>query len=559
VLSSIHPGELGPAQLWEDVDILRQHGLLDRAVNSNGQLTFDHQITRDVVYDLMLFEQRRQLHSRAARHYELAPEVRRHAPIMAHHYELAGQFDLALSMLERAAEEAMRSGAFRDAENFLLSCLRIVEAPRDSAPRQVNASTLDRARWHRMASQCEAVMGNMEEVGMHAQRALVLLGETDSDRALGLGALSVIGMAGQASDRLLGTVPWERQVTPEVAYEMAHAYQGKWLWAFSKQKLPEMIHAAVRSCRTSELSEDPDTMATGYGGMAMLVSMAGQRRLTEHYVARCIDACERSADISRMLNPRVALAMLHVNNGDWHRAGQQIDIAQQLSEQLQDHTQWGYAQVLKIWVGIYQDQTRQTRNEVDLLADRGRRANNVQLIAWAKRIDGQLRLQAGAFADAVDVFEAVLPLARDNHDLPAELMGHCYLTFALTRCGRLEDARAGARSAIALIGRPTSHAVLLGISDLLTALQEMIELSDSRSTTDELEHMQNTVLSGLGRYASTFPIGRATYHRHRGAIAEKAGHRWRARRDFREGLRAAIAIGMPREERLLRQHFSRER
>ena len=563
VLRAIHPADVSAEQLERDLQVLIQHRLLSavaQPAEAPGQLRFDHQLTREVAYDLMLFEKRRELHRRIARHHErssTAPEQQ--AAVLALHYERAGEHGRALSMLQQAAEQAMRSGAFREAEDFLQRCLRVadeIEAP-GAKPGRAPATDLERARWHRMLAECHETLGNVELMGRHSERTLALLGERTAGRFASFALGTVAGMLGQGSDRLLGRVPWERGMAPEVAFEVARAHHVWGAYLYYWLRAPEMIYSGIRGCRAAELSGDPGLMCNGYGGMALWLAMAGQERIRDHYAERTIAARRQTTDLVRTVRPCVQLGLSYLGTGHWERSMEHLRIAQRVSDQIGYHTGWGWAQAVRVWHGVYREQLGQVRQDVEALAERGRQANNEQLVGWAKRFEAHLTLDAGGYAEAAESFAEALPILRGKYDRAEELLISSSLSLALARAGRIGEAHETARAATTMIGRPTSHILLLGLCDLLSAIDELDGPDAPRARADELQGLRRSAMEGLREYASAFPIGRPAQQRHRGMAAERSGNRQAARAAYRKGLRLATSLGLPRERRLLQERLAR--
>ncbi|HET7089718.1 MAG TPA: hypothetical protein VFL17_13865, partial [Anaerolineae bacterium] len=113
---------------------------------------FKHVITQDVAYNLMLFAQRRQLHRAVAEWYERAQARERgrarYDQLLAYHWSLAGDDEKAAGYLEKAAHQAMRSGANAEAkalfEQALETLSRLPVTP--ERQRQVVDLAVDLAR-----------------------------------------------------------------------------------------------------------------------------------------------------------------------------------------------------------------------------------------------------------------------------------------------------------------------------------------------------------------------------------------------------------------------------
>ena len=92
------------------------------AEHSELAYLFRHEITREVAYDLLTESQSRQLHRAVAEWHERTyteDELAPHYALLAHHWARADDPDKAVTYLERAGRQALRSGAFSEALIFL--------------------------------------------------------------------------------------------------------------------------------------------------------------------------------------------------------------------------------------------------------------------------------------------------------------------------------------------------------------------------------------------------------------------------------------------------------
>jgi class 3 adenylate cyclase/tetratricopeptide (TPR) repeat protein len=101
---------------------------------TDGAYRFGHEITRDVAYALLTTAQSRQLHRAVATWHEgtyAAEELVPHYALLAHHWARASDPDKAVTYLERAGRQALRSGAFREALLFLTDAIDVKGAKPD--------------------------------------------------------------------------------------------------------------------------------------------------------------------------------------------------------------------------------------------------------------------------------------------------------------------------------------------------------------------------------------------------------------------------------------------
>jgi predicted ATPase/class 3 adenylate cyclase len=99
--------------------------------------SFKHAITQDVVYNLMLFAQRRQLHRAVAEWYERAytdePWL---YPLLAYHWSKADDVLRALAYLQKAGEHALAISALREARMQFAQAVALAGDMRADSPEQ---------------------------------------------------------------------------------------------------------------------------------------------------------------------------------------------------------------------------------------------------------------------------------------------------------------------------------------------------------------------------------------------------------------------------------------
>lgn len=131
--------ELVPIYLKEDNMV----GLLiDDLVDSVNGYTFNNSITRDVAYDMMLFEQRQHLHLDTASWLEqtFRENLTPHFARLAYHWEGAGNYEKAADYLEKEAIRSFSAGYARQSIDFglrgvALFGIRLERTPAEIGPR----------------------------------------------------------------------------------------------------------------------------------------------------------------------------------------------------------------------------------------------------------------------------------------------------------------------------------------------------------------------------------------------------------------------------------------
>jgi class 3 adenylate cyclase/tetratricopeptide (TPR) repeat protein len=93
------------SEVYEQLNVLQHAGILRFSATPPQQYDFHHTLLRDAAYDLQLRAHRRSLHQRAAETLRAAysATLDDHAEELAHHYQLAGGLEAAVSLWLRAA------------------------------------------------------------------------------------------------------------------------------------------------------------------------------------------------------------------------------------------------------------------------------------------------------------------------------------------------------------------------------------------------------------------------------------------------------------------------
>ena len=169
MLARLHPGGIPADSLAFEISAAERAGLVETVDAAQGRHRFHHAIIGDTAYKLLVSDQRRSLHAKAAEllNGEGAGDGHRAASLalLAHHYEQALLHEQAVAFLSRAAESA-RSG-YNNAEvvDFLTRALKIV----DAHPGLADAVT--RGHWNHKIADALKALG-------HYQRAADFLFES---------------------------------------------------------------------------------------------------------------------------------------------------------------------------------------------------------------------------------------------------------------------------------------------------------------------------------------------------------------------------------------------
>jgi class 3 adenylate cyclase/tetratricopeptide (TPR) repeat protein len=186
--------------------------------------SFKHAITQDVVYNLMLFAQRRQLHRAAANWYErtydsaegaglrtewtqaatppsvlspqssvLSPQNSALAPfyqLLAYHWSKAGGVAKAVDYLERAGRHALTISAMREARRLFAQALELLETTGAPGEREIPPRLIALTR---LLGDADRQLGDFAAALVALERSLALARAADDHVAM-IDALALLGL-----------------------------------------------------------------------------------------------------------------------------------------------------------------------------------------------------------------------------------------------------------------------------------------------------------------------------------------------------------------------------
>jgi tetratricopeptide (TPR) repeat protein len=143
---------------------------------------FQQIMTQEVIYDLMLFAQRRTIHESIARYLEETSTMSMATyTLLAHHYRKANVLDRAVHYYARSGESALANYANREAASFFHEAIELQTSisPPDPTPpgKLISQNTWFILSWKRQLGQALYNLGLFEKAGSVLESALVLINE----------------------------------------------------------------------------------------------------------------------------------------------------------------------------------------------------------------------------------------------------------------------------------------------------------------------------------------------------------------------------------------------
>lgn len=560
ILRDIYPIEEERERLARELEGLERRNLT-RLETSDPDLSylFRHVILREVAYNLILFAQRRQLHREVATWYEatFGADIATHASLLSHHWKNAGDNAKSLAYLGKAGSQALRTGAYLEAIDFLDEALTIADRTEGDA----RPGPDDRARWHAWIGEANLALGRLPESRTHVGRALDLLGRPLPRSRAGLAARFVGELAVQARNRARrprvadGGPAGSERSSLRIASACDHAYSQL---CYYSQDVLGGVFAAVRSLNFAERCEPSAELARSYATMCVAAGLIPLRPLAAAYDRRAHEAAEAIGDREAIAWVSELTGIYWLGVGDWERARRNLDRAVAIAHEQGDWRRWeesvGELARLDFLTGDYPRAEEQFRRMGDVADHR----DHEQARIWSRHGRATVLLRLGRTEEAAALLEASPVLRPDAAvDRSDAILGLGLLALARLRLGRDGPALQAAEAALERMGatRPIVNYSLEGYAGAAEALLALWERAQRSPAGDgaSLRSLRRHALracAALDRFAAVFPNGSARARILRGRADWIAGRPRRARSRWAGALRLAERQSLPLDQAL---------
>jgi class 3 adenylate cyclase len=568
-LGAVYPIAISPEELGAHLASLVERDLVHPAASSRGTgYEFKHALTQEVVYRLLPFALRRQLHASCAQWYErthqdnLAPLF----PLLAHHWSRADAAERAVFYLERSGEQAFARHANEEANRFFTEALEIDRKTRagemagraSSVPQPPSDfDDVRRARWLRYLGETAINLGRWDEGRRHLERSLVLSGfplpTTRAGWIVGLGAQ----VLRQALHRM-GGARFRRtpRANPDVLHEVIRVYGRVGANAYFSERMDQVFYTLVSALNLGERAGPTSELALAFADVGNIFGLAPIRPLARLY--HRLAAQTAGAVPDRLTRARISgrTAVYHLAVGNWAVCGD-LRAAMAICDEFGDSYAWEenaafLARALQLQ-GDFETAAGLGGEIRRRAAASGSSAHEIWGFAaevWGTMYQGHLDT---ALALAEQGLGLVATTARTDRLAKLDLLG----AKALAHLYRREWM--SARSAVEQIGavldqsaRPRYFSTLY-LSAAVEAALVLQEIEPAPTQQAEMAARARYLCRQLELYARINPPAQARALLWRGCLQWLTDDRQRAQRSWTQALAAAERFTLPYET--ARIHF----
>jgi class 3 adenylate cyclase/tetratricopeptide (TPR) repeat protein len=603
-LQDVHPIEADKPRLADHLQTLEHLDLtpLDTPEPDLSYI-FKHIITQEVAYNLMLFAQRQTLHQAVAEFYEraFADDLSPFYPILAHHWDKAGERLKTIDYLEKASEQALRAGVYQEAIGFFDEILRldnVTPVPKDflTAERAESAENfkektqralrslrlnrlfsvdsnvetpasdepaitpLRRARWHRALGEAHYGLGHLAEGRAGMMQALALLGYKVST-ARGRLVTSVLSQVVKQVWHTLFPVKLVHGLEREHLLEAVRAYALLGEISYFTTETFMGIACVLSSLNLAEALGPSPELAGAYANNCVVASFVPLRPLAEFYSRRAqatARAIQHHAAQAHVFN---ITGIYFIGVGQWEHAHRLITSAAEASDQLRDRRQWIMSQAVLALQAHYQSRFTQAAELNAAVYTAAQRTGNLVQQGWGLYSGAENMTRLGRLPEALALLDQALGLPSEEMRRAAQIRIQGILAVARWRQEEWELARAAAETASDLIARsaPGIYSAMeayTGVAEVYLAMWEK-QRAAGEHVGDDLRARVRQACRVIRRYAHLYPVGQPRAWLWNGLLAWLEGNPGAARRAWSKSLAQAQRLVMPYEEGLAHYEIAR--
>ncbi|MEW5939074.1 MAG: adenylate/guanylate cyclase domain-containing protein [Chloroflexota bacterium] len=415
-LVNVHPARVSGPTLEQYLAALTQLGITElESLTPELAYMFKHVITQEVVYNLLTFAQRKQLHCAIAEWYEtnyradLSPYYSR----LAHHWTRGENREKAIYYLDKAAEQSLELFSNENVIRFIAAAMELDQR----TPAKDALRNLQRARWERMLGMANFRLGRLPEAQAHLARTLELLGRPLPDSPSKLSRALLAELFKQLSHRFFPRQLQRRQSESQRAVEEELARVDIESVYYYSQNNALLAWGMLRRLNLAERLGMPELMAQGYSNLQLITGLVKLTRANRAYDRLTHGAIEKTDNASLRIYALLREAVVYFLRCDWPAAARNFETGLQLAEQIGDARQWSelngaYATALYLQ-GQFEAADARWREH---LLRYSSRVDEPQPQAWSLYGQGHALLMRGRVDEALSLLQASLTVPMKNAD-----------------------------------------------------------------------------------------------------------------------------------------------
>jgi class 3 adenylate cyclase/tetratricopeptide (TPR) repeat protein len=531
-VSEAHPVDSERPSVPDDLRALVALDLIvPESAEADPSYAFRHDITRSVAYGLLTESQRRPLHRAVADWYETnhgEDELVPHHALLAHHWAEADDAAKAITYLEMAARQALRSGAFREAIHFYRQLDAL--APPETDPAR-------RALWEKGEATAQYFLGDFDRSRELLERAVCRLDRPVPKNTLPLARGLLEATATQVAHLVLpGRFHDRRRAEKAVLDEVVDCYKILGQISYLNGESPaELVYVECASLNIGEEAGSSPALAQALANAAGVASLMNLRRLADRYLARAVRMGEAEGQSEALAYVWNINGLIEAQRGGWRKGIAANDRALEAFGEIGDYNLeaeiWQTRSALYLCAGDFRGAEPCWTRTREFAA----RNENPQLECWSWLDEVQTQVGRGDVEAAGRALDASLAIETAASDGGTLIEKHCSTAATRLLEGRHDEAVAAADAVIEMVTaqQPTGW---VWADFTAGALEVYLDLGEQRRA--------GAALKALRKLAWTFHGVRPRRSLLAGRLEWERGRHDRAVKAWRKAEAAAKAMSM---------------
>lgn len=543
------------------IDRMLAQQLLKPLPGKVGEFAFRHTIIRDLVYDSMLTEQKREAHSAVAQSLEAespsADSVR--LPVILHHWRCANNPKKVVVYLDQVAALRLRQFDNTTAINLINEFLSLAHE------QGIELDKEKRAVCQLMLGEAYIGKGLVAGARKSYEEGLSLLGQALPKHTAWLMASLLWQMVRQCWTRLTGApstetagvsasqrkASWQRfHMAAQAYYQLTRIYY----YAGEKSRL---LHAALKATNLAEdLRECTPALAINYADVSTICGVIPLRRQAEHYIKRAAAVAKLYDDPNVSANVHLMRGLYQTSIGDWAHAKANFLTGLDIATAIGDKKRWcelaiSLETISGPWLLTQAFSDIQTWDElVNEISKIGRDRDDLQVVACG--VLGSLRGnrilgRSSLTQDRIEEMEELLRLDTHELELIHRVEGCAHLASVEFEKGNVGAGKEWLQKGEGLLpglNPGMKSRTLPALSFLFDACLQQMALAGSGRRDPHQVELASRVLKKLNHFARIYPIGQPEKLRCQGDLYAVSGRIGKAIRLWRDSLQRATRLKM---------------
>lgn len=506
---------------------------------------FKHIITQEVVYNLMLFSQRQQLHRSVAEWIERTHEadLEHQYPLLAHHWSKAEVNVKALDYFQKAGDLSLQSGAYPEAIRFYEDAVQLLQA------RKATLSPFLRGRLHQQLGKAHLGKGDLEQAEAACYEALAELGLAYPRSRASLVAALLREVGKQALHRFFpkrylakgSPETTERMLTAarvsEVLYE---------LFIFGDNPIG-LLYTSLLALNLAEKAPPNPPLMWAYAMLSLVSAPAQLEGLALYYEDLAVEAAEKVEDLPAQAGMWIRLSARWVTSANYDAAIERARKAIAICDRISDTRKWAESLALFANAKAYQGHLEESLLMFRNIYQETKRIQAIQYMSWGA--SGQLTAltRLGRFEEGLAIADANVDTFAQTPDRILAMAFHGQRAVLLLRHGRHLEAWDEALTAYRMLSAHSTTYAFESCFGILETCIRLLELQEPPVPRSELLRVVSHGLRLGAAITRMFPGGRSTLWRWQGVHAGLRGRPDQALKWLRQSLAEAAARKMPYE------------